>query len=384
MGLEQLWRAVPGLENAIRRQPLAVDREATWVMLRALLQAYAPSTGTTLPNAIVDQVSDIAAAFGLVDRLDPELGGIGNAGLWLGVAGGRVDLLVVAHLDRLTFWIEALDPDGRNARVLPVGTAATFEALPPAPAVALRLEDGRLGEAAQGYLQADQRGMRFQTESGTLLPSDLITFSRKPQRRGDRIQGVGIDNAAGVLCALGVAAVLRRVEEILLEYDRRCLFVFPDRRDFSLTALMAAKPALCPRLGVVVVDVQRVAAGAADTGAMHGAGTAYSLSNEHREGLLVPLNYRQLTHMLANDLNTARPASVQQGLSGTLAGDMADSDAWRGRILGYMGPPVSQPHPGDEAIHLHDVQATVWWLACYVAAILNLAPEIAGQYALGR
>lgn len=380
MVLEQLWRAVPGLESAIRQQPLATDREATWVMLRSLLQAFAPSTGTTLPNGILDQVSDIAAAFGLADRLEADLGGVGNAGLWLGVAGGQADLLVVAHLDRQTFRIDRVEPDGRLARLTPVCTTMPFVEVASAPGRALRMQDGRLEVGARGRLQADRQGIFFQVEEGQLSPSDLITADGNLRRQGDRVSGGGLDNTAGVLSALGAAAALRRVEESLLEYDRRCLFVFPDRQDYSLTALMAASPALRPVLGTIIVDV----VGATDAGARPGAGAVCVLTGSQADGLIVPLNYQQLAQMLAVALNDARPGSVQLWHACPEEWPDAASGSLRERVLGYIGPVISKARPGDETVHLPDVQAVVWWLACYIAAVLNLAPGVTGQYALGR
>jgi len=382
MVLEQLWRAVPGLENAVRQQPLAADRESAWVMLRALLQAPAPSTATTLPNGIIDQVSDIAAALGLVDRLDPDLGGVGNAGLWLGVAGGRADLLVVAHLDRLTFGIDEIRENGRSAGVLAVSASGAFTDMARTPARAFRLERGRLAMAARGTMRADERGLEFQAEDGSLLPTDLITLDGRPHRQGDWVRSGGIDNAAGVLSALGAAAVLRRVEEALLEYDRRCVFVFPDRQDFSLAALMAAGPALSPTLGALIVDVQPVAADGPGTGVQHEGGAAYVLSG--RDGLIVPLNYRQLTRALAQALNDARPGTAQLRRLPQRTDTRTDCGVFHERILGYAGPPISQTQAGEETVHLQDIQASVWWLACYIAVVLNLAPGVAGEYALGR
>ncbi len=380
MVLEQLWRAVPGLESAIRQQPLAADREASWVMLRSLLQAFAPSTGTTLPNSILDQVSDIAAAFGLADRLEADLGGVGNAGLWLGVAGGQADVLVVAHLDRQTFRVDRLEDDDRSARLMPVCIAKPYAVVASVPGRALRMQDGRLEVGARGRLHADAQGVFFQAEEGLLLPSDLITVDGNPRRQGDRVSGGGLDNAAGVLSALGAAAALRRVEETLLEYDRRCLFVFPDRQDYSLTTLMAACPALRPALGAIIVDVVE----AEDAGEQPGTGAVCVLAGSRADGLVVPLNYQQLAQTLAVALNDARPASVQlrracpEEWLGTASG------AWRERVLGYIGPAINRARPGNETMHLPDIQAVVWWLACYIAAVLNLAPEVTGQYALGR
>ncbi|NPV67993.1 MAG: hypothetical protein HPY64_12685 [Anaerolineae bacterium] len=380
MVLEQLWRAVPGLESAIRQQPLAADREAAWVMLRSLLQAFAPSTGTTLPNGILDQVSDIAAAFGLADRLEADLGGVGNAGLWLGVAGGRVDLLVVAHLDRQTFRIERVEEDGQSARLVPVCTTMPCAEAVSAPGRALRLQDGRLEVGARGHLRADRQGVSFQAEEGLLLPSDLVTPDGNPRRQGDRVSGGGLDNAAGVLSVLGAAAALRRVEETLLEYDRRCLFVFPDRQDYSLTALMAMCPALRPTLGTIIVDV----VGTVGTGVRPGAGAVCVLAGSQADGLVVPLNYQQLAQPLAEALNDIRPGSVQLWRACPEEWLGAVSRSLRERVLGYIGPAISKTRPGDETVHLPDIQAVAWWLACYIAAVLNLAPEVTRQYALGR
>jgi hypothetical protein len=45
---------------------------------------------------------------------------------------------------------------------------------------------------------------------------------------------------------------------------------------------------------------------------------------------------------------------------------------------------MTDPHTGYEAARLSDIQSSVWWLTYFVAATLNLVPELTPRYALGR
>ncbi len=105
MLLEHLLHVIPTLDEAIRHQSVVADRERSWLALKQLLQANAPSTGAALPGGIIDQMTDIAAVFGLADRLENDLAGPGNPGLFIGVVKPQADLIVVAPLDRLTLRI---------------------------------------------------------------------------------------------------------------------------------------------------------------------------------------------------------------------------------------------------------------------------------------
>ena len=78
MLLEQVWGAVRGLQDAVDRQPLVADRDLVWQMLRQLMASPAPATGAMLPGGIFDEVTDIAAALGLADRLEAASGLVGR------------------------------------------------------------------------------------------------------------------------------------------------------------------------------------------------------------------------------------------------------------------------------------------------------------------
>ncbi|MFC1959188.1 hypothetical protein ACFLYO_00610 [Chloroflexota bacterium] len=384
MLLEQLWQDVPELPNHIRRQSLVADAESVWVMLRQLMLAYAPSTGAVLPGSIFEQVSDIAAVFGLADRLDISLGGAGCAGLWLGVAKEQVDLVVLAHLDRLTFRVQSVQ-DEHTALVSPICVTNMSNEIVPAPARSFRFnaQRGRIQVVAQGQLSlGPDDAYYFEIERGSLAPLDLITLDLQPRRQGSWVRGSGLDNAAGVLSTLAVASVLRQVEEVLLEHNRRCLFIFPDRQDFSPDMLWTngLGQNIRPALGTVMVDGQVI-----ESETLHyEAGMGYSFASSGQCGLLVPTNYQQLTWDLASTFETYMPAIAQHnyvvgpGLSQPCIGD------FRGRILGLMGPPVSSPHAGQEIVHIKDIQAGIWWLSCYLSFVLELVPSVSVKYALGR
>ncbi len=384
MLLEQLWREMPNLEAAIRQQVVVSDREQTWALLRQLMAAAAPSTGAALPGGIIDQVSDIAAVFGLADRLVPDLAGPNNPGLWVGVAKEGADLVVAAPLDRLTFRVKQLIDD-RTAELYPICVAGLPEEMAQAPAQAFRYDAqrARLGVSARGQLVPRDGALFFRAEHGTVSWIDAITLDLVPRRQRDWVRGSGLDNAAGVLETLALGAVLRQVEEALLEHNRRCLLVFPDRRDFSPATLInrAAGGSLQPALGTILVEGQIVDA---EHGPQYEAGMAYTSGSERRCGMLVPVNYQQLAHDLELAFEQVTSGVAQfTPASAACAGQQSGMVSSQ-RVLGVMGPPLSRPHAGQEIVHLADVEAGVWWLGAFVALALNLVPEVASRYALGR
>lgn len=382
MLLEQLWREIPELEPVIRQQVLVSDREQTWLLLRQLMLAHAPSTGAGLPGGVIDQVSDIAAVFGLADRLVPNLAGSGCPGMWLGVAKDAADLLVVAPLDRLTFRPTRVIDD-LTAELAPICVSRSLADIAQSPAKGLRFDPdrGRLAVAAQGQIVPFNEKLRFRAERGTVTWTDAITLDLVPQRQNDWVRGSGLDNAAGVLCALATASALRGVEEALLEHNRRCLFVFPDRRDVDLQSLLSRGwGSMQPGLGTVLIE--GLTADQA-RGPRHEAGAGYAFSNGKACGLHVPLNYQQLTSDLdasfQNLLSDVAQFSVI-GQDGLADGELVHSR----RIMGLMGPPLGRPHAGQETVHLEDMAASVWWMSAFVTLVLNLVPSVTARYALGR
>ncbi len=384
MLLEQIWSTIPGLQDALVQHPLVQDREQVWVMLRQLLLAHAPSTGVTLPGAIFDQVSDVAAAIGLADRLDTGLAGIGNGGLWLGVAKPRADLVVVAHLDRLSFRLRALYDD-RNAALSPIYPVELTLPLTQCTAKALRFsaEQGRLQLSARGELlpvkEAESLAF-FRADEGTIAWPDTITLGQMPTLRGELVEGCGLDNVAGVLMTLGAAAVLRQVEETMLEHNRRCLFFFHDRHNGLPDALTGRGDSayVSPALGTVIVGGQVISRASV---LKHGAGAAYAFATDcdwH-----VPLNFQQFTRDLAEEYDQVMPAKAQYNRGGISCQDVGIG-RHRGRILGMTGPPLSCLHAGQERGSLKDLQAGIWWLSAFLAAVLNLVPGVTARYALSR
>lgn len=382
MVLEQLWREIPSLETVIRQQTLVSDREQAWLFLRQLMMAHAPTTGAGLPGGIIDQVSDIAAVFGLADRLVPDMAGPGCPGLWVGVARDSVDLLIVTPLDRLTFRPARLVDDA-TAVLSKICSDGEIHDIAQTPAKALRFDGdrGRLTVAAQGQVASFGGELRFRAEHGVVTWADAITFDLMPRRQNDWVRGGGLDNAAGVLCALATAAVLRQIEESLLEQNRRCVFVFPDRRDIDVSNLTrGGAERVQPGLGTVWIEGQPIAS---ETGPQYEAGAVYSFANEKRCGLHVPLNYQQLMFDLDSsflNLFTAMAQFVPVVASGCGEGERNYCQ----RTLGVMGPPLSRPHAGQEMVHLQDLASSTWWIATYVSLVLNLVPSVTARYALGR
>lgn len=377
MLLEQVWAAVRGLQDAVGRQALVADRDLVWQMLRQLMAAPAPSTGAMLPGGIFDEVTDIAAALGLADRIEATPGLAGVAGLRLGVDKARPDILVLVQLDRPSFRITSL-VDTHQAGVVPAGTFQIPHGLPPIPAKAVRYDvsKGGLRVAAQGALipntGAGPAGFRFQVERGRLLPLDTVLLDVPASRIGEQMRGSGAYHAAGILMALGTAAMLRQSEEALLEHNRSCLFLFWDSQGGEIDMHLQ------PTFGTVLVEGQL---GQGSTAPTLDAGVAYSHQVDDVHGPWVPMNYQQLSHDLAASFLEFWPNGVQHH-AGPCAAESGPA-SFR-RVIGVMGPPVTQMIGEDERAGLRDIQAGAVWLTVYLAAVLNLVPDIAVRYALGR
>jgi hypothetical protein len=85
---------------------------------------------------------------------------------------------------------------------------------------------------------------------------------------------------------------------------------------------------------------------------------------------------------MAEQINAQRPGTVQINTGYVSRSDDVILGRWS-RILGLIGPPLSEPHTGQERVNLADLQSGVWWLTHFLAATLNLAPELTARYALG-
>jgi|GEM_PF-591566 len=389
MLLNQLWQAIPALQAAFEDQAWGEDREKVWVLLRRLMTAPAPSGGVTLPGAIFDELTDIAAAFGLADRLDADLAGMGSGGLWLGVEKDHPDLLVLTHLDRPSFRVHSLE-EAQNPVLFSLVVPSPIEATIRLPARALRYDPdrGQLVTAARGQLfslldhdNGDEALWVFQVQSGAVSCLDTITLDFAPVRQGDVIQGSGLDNAAGVLTALGAAALLRQAEQALLEQNRRCLFLFCDQHTTEIGAGRRPEGIVWswPALGSVIVDAQPVHHAPV---LRHGAGIGYAFASAGENGLIVPPHYQCLTHDLAQAFNDFTSQPMAQAHCRTAAHRY--HHLGRGRTLGLFGPSLSYTAQGMEQVSLRDIQAGIGWLACFLALTLNLVPEVVARYALDR
>jgi hypothetical protein len=179
-----------------------------------------------------------------------------------------------------------------------------------------------------------------------------------------------------------VASVLRHVEEVLLEHNRRCLFIFTDRQDFVPDMLWTdgLGQNIHPNFGTVIVDGQIIE----DEALQYEAGIGYAFSSAKQSGLFVPVNYQQLTWDLASAFEVYMPSIAQYNYVVAAGRRQRGMGEFRGRILGLMGPPVSSPHAGQEIVHIKDIQAGIWWLSCYLPLVLGLVPTVSAAYVLGR
>ncbi|MCD4684846.1 MAG: hypothetical protein K8S97_02785 [Anaerolineae bacterium] len=387
MPLTPLTKALPQLQEKLTALLALSDSAVLWRMLERLLVAHAPSGGANLLGGIGDDSVMLAEELGLRKRAIPHLGSTGNAALWLGAEKKQPDVVVVAHIDRPSFRVRSVD-DGTLfpicANRFPTGEYSV-------PAKAVHFERGRLRVGAEGLLvsRKDQdRGaqVRFETRRGTLRWHDTVLMSVHPALDGDTVTGTGLDNCLGVLTALLTAAVLHSAESVLLERKRRCLFVFTDQEEgppdgfFGHGAARLTHAVPPPTYGCIVVDAQN--AGTALQPQL-GQGVSHGAASNWGRGSVVPPNYHALAVDLAEALNVQRPNTVQHNTGYLSRSDDMILGRWA-PILALTGPPMTDPHTGYEMATLSDVQAGVWWLTHFLAATLNLVPELAPTYALGK
>jgi putative aminopeptidase FrvX len=224
---------------------------------------------------------------------------------------------------------------------------------------------------------------------------DTVLIGVTPVRDGDTVVGAGLDNSLGVLTALLTAAALHAIEDTLRAADRRCLFVFTDQEEgppegfFGHGAARLAHTVPPPTIGCIVVDGQNAGPG---LDVELGSGAAHGVVSGRGHGAIVPPNYHALALDLARQINAIRPGTVQMNTG-------FPSRASRSRVRGERGlgttaaapaawasagPPMTDPHTGHETARLSDIQDSVWWLAHFVIAALNMVPALAPRYGLGR
>jgi len=378
MPYEILNRILPGLSDALKQQ----TKPDVWAMLKRLLEANAPSGGANLLGGIGDDIAVLADQLGLRERVIPQLGATGNTAIWLGADKAAADVIVVAHMDRPSFRVKAV-ADGSLFPICAIRFPADEYRV---AAKALRFERGRRVVGAQGliaYHKGDNT-LRFEASKGQLAWQDTVVMDVTPVCDGDVVIGTGLDNSLGMLMALLAAAALRQDEAELKA--RRCLFVFTDQEEGPPEAffgpgaarLMHAVPP--PTYGCVVVDAQTAGPGLVP---QMGAGVSYSAASGWGRGAIVPPNYHALAIDLADGLNKARPGTVQINTGHLSRSDDMILGQWT-RILALSGPPMTDPHTGQETAHLSDIQSGAWWLAYLTAAVLNITPDLTPPYALGR
>lgn len=386
MPVTLLHQALPALFARLAEMPALREAEALWPLLERLLVAHAPSGGAALPGGIGDDIGTLASDLGLGDRWLPDLGATGNCAIALGASKAGLDVVVMAHMDRPSFRVRSL-MDGELfpicANRFPAGEYRV-------PAKAVRFEDGRLIVGAAGMLVSHkgERGetLHFEASRGQLAWHDTVLLDVHPMWDGVRVVGTGLDNSLGVLTALLAAAALRSIEDVLSAQGQRCLFVFSDQEEgppdgfFGHGAARLTHALPPPTCGCVVADAHTAGSGLVP---QLGGGVSYSAASGWGRGSIVPPNYHALGLALAEALNAQRPGTVQINTGYLSRSDDMILGQWA-RVLALVGPPMSDPHTGYESAILSDVQAGVWWLACFLAAASGLVPALAARYAVGR
>jgi hypothetical protein len=178
---------------------------------------------------------------------------------------------------------------------------------------------------------------------------------------------------------------MRHIEPTLRGLDRRVLFVFSDLEEgipdayFGHGASRLAYSMPPPTYGCIVVDSQTVSTG---SGLALGQGAAHGTVSGWSRGSFVAPNYLALAIDLAKTINDKRPGMVQMNRGYLSRSDDMVLGRWT-RILGMIGPPMTDPHTGEETARLADVQSAIWWLACYATTTLIPTSDTAAKYALG-
>jgi putative aminopeptidase FrvX len=360
------------------------DHDWLWSALARLLSAHAPSGGANLPGAVGGVIRDLAAALDLADRFIPRIGSTGNAGIWLGAQRDQPDLVIAAHMDRPSFRVGSVS----SGRLYPICAERFPQGLTQSGAKALRFADGRLIAGARGRLLSDKRGeisaLHFRAESGELHAHDTITLDAEPTLIDGIITASGLDNALGVLTALGAAARLRGAEAALIAQDRRALIVFTDQEEGDPTAFFghgAARLAYAvppPRIGAICADAQSVVD---ETGLALGGGAGHGVISSWGRGSVVPPNFAALARDLAAVVNAERPNTVQINDGYISRSDDLALSRWT-QILALIGVPMRDAHTDHERAALVDVPSAIHWLTRFSAAALGLDADLARRYAL--
>lgn len=384
MLLDTLQRTLPELHSTLEGHPVVNSPERTWMYLRRLLLAHAPSGGSCLPGAIADDIQAIAADLGLADRFETNLLGTGNSALWLGAEKQAADVIVVTHMDRPSFRVRSLEKE----TLYPICANRFPDGVYHVGAKSLRFEQGKLTVGARGLLISErtdgQETLRFKGQYGELAWHDTVTMEVEPQLDGDQITASGLDNCLGALVVLLTASVLKKYEALMLEHGRRCLMVFTDLEEgppdvfFGHGAARLTHALPPPTYGCIVADAETAGPGFMP---IPGKGTSHGFASSNGRGSVVPPNYQALAVKLSEEVNALHADTVQMNYGYISRSDDMALNRWT-RILALSGPPMQNAHTGHETANLSDIQDGIWWLSHFIPAVLNLVPDIAIQYAL--
>lgn len=366
--------------------PTPLSIETIWPPLRRLLTAYAPSGGCLLPGAIADTIHAIVTDWGLADHWLPQIGHSGNAGLTFGAAIPDVDIVISAHMDRPSFRVRTLTPDG-GADLYPI-CADRF----PAPhyqagAIALRWQPGSGMIGVPGmftcHKAADGDRYHFRPADGDLTYADTITLAADPVLAADgTITGTGLDNSLGVVAALIAARTFQAHHDMLTAAGIRLVIAFTDQEEgvprafFGHGAARLTYALPPPRIGAIISDGHGVSGSTRiGGGAVHGFASAWGT------GSYVPLHLHRLAFDLAAHVNAAHPGTVQLHHDYQSRSDDLALGRWT-RILGMIGAPLINAHTAEETAHLPDLALTGGWLAAFTLAASGLHSTITAAYAL--
>ncbi len=378
--LQSLIAAFPILESGAAF-PFKTESTAANRPLIRLMNAHAPRAGCTLPGAIGEVISALAAEYGLSRFYTPNIGNTGNDALTIGADKPQPDLLIVAHMDRPSFRVR----DHLTGEIYPVCALRLPENGYTCAARALRYDPASrsMVAAAAGKFRAEGGSLRFLAETGNLLPLDTVVMDAEPRFEDGIITGTGLDNTLGVLTALGAAFAFAAGVNRLNAENKQIMIVFTDEEEgipevfFGHGAARLAQ-IVRPTLGAIICDAQTVGD---NTPIQMGSGGAHGVISGAGKGALVPPNAAVLAADLITEINQWKPGTAQLNTGYLSRSDDMGTSRWT-RVLGMIGVPMLDPHTAHESAVLADVGNAALWLTTYAAAVLGLSPHIKQMYRL--
>lgn len=379
---------LPDLEPSLYGKSACITVDVVSSIVRAVMLASSPSGSCLLPGTVGETIVAVAKNLGIDGKLIWDMERSGNIGILIGKRKAEYDLIVDAHIDKPGFSVMSqVQVRGKTTGSLFPCCANRFKiGLTRTRGKAVRFDAslGRVITVGSGWIVSDrshtvESHLRFECEDGSLRAGDVVLHAEAPRRRGLRVSGSGLDNAAGVTVVLATSAVLCRAERDLDRAGFNCLIVLTDNEErapegfFGLGAARLAHAVPAPRCGVVVVDTHGVR-GDIELGGGISCGFISALGR----GATVPLNYQAATLELVEGLNLEERGTAQANHGYFSRSNDFAFMRWSS-ILGLLGVPTYRIHQGREESSLADMLGGIKFLSHFVPLILGFGEPAGSQ-----